>query len=192
VRRLLIAAACLSLVGAAASGCGSEETRVEGQGYSFELPDGWKDRSDTEEAKELNFIGFSPDTVVTGERTEGFSTNVNVIRQGSVDRGVSARQVAEASVKVLRNPRLLGREASEALGNFRARDVSALQNTKLDGEDAVRYTYTASRGGQLLRLRQVIAVHDGAAYTVTFTTLRDQFGEEAGDLEPILSSWSWR
>jgi hypothetical protein len=190
VRRLLTLIACAGLL---LAGCGSEETEtVEGQGYRFELPDGSPLPERLFSDVELNFIGFSPDTVVTGKRTEGFSTNLNVIRQGSIDPKVSARQVAEAGIKVLRNPRLLGREASEALGSAGARDVSALDNTTLDGEDAVRYSYTASRGGQLLRLRQVIAVRDGAAYTITFTALRDRFAEEASDLEPILSSWRWR
>jgi hypothetical protein len=40
-------------------------------------------------------------------------------------------------------------------------------------------------------VRQVTAVHDGSAYTLTLTVRPDRFDEETDALDEVVDSWEW-
>jgi hypothetical protein len=190
----------LALVAAAvAAGCGDDEDEaagpVEGDGYTYELPDGWEDQSELGDEASAQVdeslpapVGADVDSFAVDETEDGFATNVNVIRTGSIAPGVTAARIARENARVLGAPEGAAQvlpEGSEILSDV---DVSELD---LDGAPAASIEYSAAFEDRTNRLRQIFAVRDGTAYTTTFTALEDQFADELPEFEQVLQSWRW-
>jgi hypothetical protein len=194
----LLAVACLALLPAAA-GCGDDDDdqdrdRIVGKGYTYALPDGWRDISEeTPDLPALEVAGIRPDTAVVGEPEEGFATNVNVIREGGLPPGISTSQYAEISIAVLRDPAASGfpPEFVEAIERIQPRRISAPRDTELGGEPAVAWDYDSTQEGRELRIRQVASVVDDAGYTVTLTSLPEQEEEGVDVFDGLIDSWRW-
>jgi hypothetical protein len=186
----LLAAAALAL-----AGCGGDddEDRVDGTGYTYAVPDGWEDASDRAE-EEIEIGGFRPDTLVLGESEDDFATNVNVIREAGIPRGVTAAQYAEVSLAGLRDPLAAGfpPEVAETLEELNPRQISDPRDAELDGEEAAAWGYTSTQDGRDVRVRQVATVMDGAGYTVTLTALPDRFDEANASFDEMVDSWRWK
>jgi hypothetical protein len=184
-------AALLALI--ALAGCGGDdEDPVDGSGYTYSVPDGWEDASDRA-AEELEIGGFRPDTLVIGESEDDFATNVNVIRENGVPNGVTAAQYAEVSLAGLRDPVAGGLppEVAGTIEQLNPRDISEPRDAELGGEEAAAWDYTSTQDGRDVRVRQVAAVIEGAAYTVTLTTLPDRFDEANEAFDEVVESWEW-
>ena len=166
---LLLIAVALAL-GLAA--CGSSDEGVEGSGYTVELPDGWKDRTD--DADEESAIRV--DRLFVGKRVEGFATNVNVIRE---------RRPPGASLEEIEQQ---GRPQIRGLGG---RDLSQAKRVELDGEPALSHTYRIRQQGKLLAGEQYIGIHDGRVYNVTVTSVPSAFADARRDFRKITDSWKW-
>jgi hypothetical protein len=110
----------------AAAGCGGgEEDPVDGRGYTFSIPEGWEDATDqAEDNPELDLGGIRADTLVVGDREDGFTSNVNVIREPGLPDGVGAREYAETSLAALREP---------AAAGFPPEDVETLEELRPRG-----------------------------------------------------------
>jgi photosystem II reaction center protein PsbP len=193
IRRL---ASLLAVAVLAAAGCGGDGgDPVEGNGYSYSTPDGWDDLSDTAQDEEgLNFHGIRPDTVVVGERQDGFATNVNVVVQGAgLPPDITARAFADANIAGLRSPARAGlpSEVSRSIEAMNVREISAAQDAELGGEEAVAWEYLTTQGGKDLRIRQLAAVMDRSGYTVTLTALPGQFEKGREALDEVAESWEW-
>jgi hypothetical protein len=190
------AAVLIAVAGCAALGaCGSEDSddrakRIGGSGYDFTAPKGWSDRSDSD-SEDLEFAGFKPDTLVVGDEVDGFQPNVNVLRETRIPGHVDSDDYARIAAQTIRHPERLGGEAGE-IRDLRPREFSAPRDTELDGTEAVSQAYTGEREGRVLRFRQVMAVRDRVAYTVTYTAPRDRFGKDLPAFERMLASWRWR
>jgi hypothetical protein len=186
----VLAAAALAL-----AGCGGDddEDRVDGTGYTYAVPDGWEDASDRAE-EEIEIGGFRPDTLVLGESEDDFATNVNVIREAGIPRGVTAAQYAEVSLAGLRDPLAAGfpPEVAETLEELNPRQISDPRDAELDGEEAAAWGYTSTQDGRDVRVRQVATVMDGAGYTVTLTALPDRFDEAIASFDEMVDSWRWK
>jgi hypothetical protein len=191
----LLAVACLAL---AAGGCGDDDDedqpRVVGKGYSYAVPEGWRDIS--EEAPGVPGVevaGITPDTAVVGQRENGFATNVNVIREGGIPPGVSTSEYADVTIAVLRDPAASGfpPEFVEAIERIQPRGISEPRDAELGGEPAVAWDYTSTQEGQELRIRQVASVVDQAGYTVTLTSRTDQEEEGVDVFDELIDSWRW-
>jgi hypothetical protein len=186
----VLAAAALAL-----AGCGGDddEDRVDGTGYTYAVPDGWEDASDRAE-EEIEIGGFRPDTLVLGESEDDFATNVNVIREAGIPRGVTAAQYAEVSLAGLRDPLAAGfpPEVAETLEELNPRQISDPRDAELDGEEAAAWGYTSTQDGRDVRVRQVATVMDGAGYTVTLTALPDRFDEANASFDEMVDSWRWK
>ena len=166
--------------------CGDEEDggRVaEGTGYELTVPDGWEDRS--EEGEDVEVEGFSPDVLLTGERDEGFTSNVNVVITSGTGGGIDAQVRAER--EALESGRLPGSEEPNP-----AQDLTPVERTTLDGRTARAHEFGLTRGDDTVRLRQVFARYDGSGYTVTLTTAPDRFDEDREAFESMIESWRWR
>jgi hypothetical protein len=184
----LLAAAALAL-----TACGGDgEDSVDGTGYTYAVPGGWEDATDRAD-EELEIGGFRPDTLVIGESEDDFATNVNVVREAGVPRGVSAAQYAEVSLAGLRDPVAAGYppELAERLEALNPRQISDPRGAELDGEEAAAWDYTSTQDGRDVRVRQVATVMDGAGYTVTLTTLPDRIDEANEALDEVVESWNW-
>ena len=193
IRSLL---ALLAVAAGALAGCssGDEDAEpVEGTGYTYSVPDGWEDLSDPAE-EEIEIGGFRPDTLVVGEREDGFATNVNVIREDGLPSGVAAAQYADASLAGLRDPVGAGMppEVAQAIEDGNLRQISRPRDAELDGEGAFAWDYRGTQDGRDVRVQQVAAVMDGAGYTLTLTVLPDRFDEGGEALDQVIDSWSWK
>jgi hypothetical protein len=189
--RTLLAAIALAL---AAAGCGDGEDRVEGSGYSYQVPEGWEDVSDeAEDEPSLEFGGLRPDSLVVGEREEGLAPNVAVVRESGVPPGVAAREYVEASIAGLRDPVAAGLppDLVEVIEEMRPRQISRTRTLDLAGEEAVELELTESKDGRVLRVRQVVAVRGGSGYSVALTAARERFEDELGALDEVVESWRW-
>jgi hypothetical protein len=197
IRAKLVALALMLALTVAAGGCGGDDGStgpVEGSGYSYAVPEDWNDRTDeSEDIPELELAGFRPDTLVTGERRDGFATNVNVIREPGLPDGLTAEDYAEGSLAALRDPASSGfpPEVTEAIEEMKVRDLSAVGVTELAGERGATLQYASTRAGRALRVRQLVAVRSNAAYTLTYTAPQESFEEELPAFEAIIESWRW-
>jgi hypothetical protein len=186
-------AALLALAALAAAGCGEGDDPVEGAGYTYSVPDGWEDVSD-EADDEIDIAGMRPDSLVAGEAEDGFAPDVNVIREGGLPAGVTTAQYADVSLAGLRDPAGAGLppELVDIVDRLGPHDFSEPQDSELDGEEAVVWEFSGkSRDGGDTRVRQVTAVHDSSAYTLTLTVRPDRFDEETDALDEIVDSWEW-
>jgi hypothetical protein len=187
----LLAVAAVALAGC--SGDDEDAEAVEGTGYTYSLPDGWKDLSDPAE-EEIEIGGFRPDTLVLGEREDGFATNVNVIREDGLPDAVTAAQYTDASLAGLRDPVGAGMppEVAEAIEDGNLRQISEPRDAELDGEEAFAWDYRGTQDGRDVRVEQVAAVMDGVGYTLTLTVLPASFDEGSEALDQVVESWKWK
>jgi hypothetical protein len=180
---------------AALAGCGDDsEERVQGTGYSYSVPDGWKDVSaEAMNEPSVEIAGIRPDSAVVGERDAGFATNVNVIREGNLPAGTTAREYAEASIAGVRDPRAAGYppELVETFERMRPRQISEARDAELGGENAASWSYVSTQGGRVLRVWQIAAVMHGSGYTVTLTALPQQAEAGKAALDEVVESWEW-
>jgi hypothetical protein len=190
--RTLLAAIALAL---AVAGCGDdEEERVEGTGYSYSVPSGWDDVSDeAEDEPRLEFAGVRPDSLVVGEREDGFTTNVNVIRETGLPAAMTAQDYARINIAGLRDPVAAGfpQELVDVVEELRPTEISETRASELGGEDAVAWGYLGRQDEHIVRIRQVSAVLDRSGYTVTLTATRERFQDELGALDEVVDSWRW-
>ena len=186
----LLAAACLALVG----GCGEEEEeeRVEGDGYSYAVPDGWRDVSDeAEDEPGLEVAGIGPDTLVVGEREDGFATNVNVILEPGLPGGITLPEYADITIDGLRDPEAAGfpPELVQTIESLDPRGITAPRDAELGDEEALAWDFTSTQEGRDLRIRQLSTVVDGTGYNVTLTALPQQRDEGLDALGQVTDSW---
>jgi hypothetical protein len=191
-RRLAV---LLTVAALATAGCGGEdEDPVEGTGYTYSVPDGWEDASDSEAADEApKVIGVRFDSVVNGEAEDGFAVNVNVLRE-RVPGGITASEYAELNIATLRNPSAAGYppELAERIEELDVSGLSRPRELELDGAGAMAWDYGTTQGGRDLRQRQMAVVRDGAGYTITLTALPSQFEDGTEALDEVVESWSWK
>jgi hypothetical protein len=183
----------LALAALAAAGCGGGDEPVEGEGYTYSVPDGWEDESD-DAGDEIDIAGMGPDSLVMGEVEDGFAPDVNVIREGRLPSGVTIDQYAEVSLAGLQDPAAAGlpQELVDIVDQLDPHDFSEPRDSELDGEEAVVWDFSGkSRDGGPTRVRQVTAVHDDYAYTLTLTVRPERFDEETGALDEVIDSWEW-
>ena len=188
-------AVLLALAAFAAAGCGGEdEDKVEGTGYTYSVPDGWEDASDSQAAEEaLEVSGVRFDSLVNGEAEDGFAVNVNVLRE-RVPGGITASEYAQLNIATLRDPSAAGYppELAERIEELDVRGLSRPRELELGGADAMTWDYSTTQGGRDMRQRQMVVVRDGAGHTITLTALPSQFEDGAEALDEVVESWSWR
>jgi hypothetical protein len=177
----------LVIAAVAIGACGGDDgERVDGDGYSYELPGGWDDRSAS--ADEISAAGFQPDTIVADDPVEGFTPSVNVVRETSLADDVDVNDYVELSRRNLSDP-----QALEQLGleGFEPQLEDEVREGELDGEDSSSFDYTANQQGKEVAFRQVYAIRDGTAYVLTYTALRDRFQDGTDALDEVIDSWEW-
>jgi hypothetical protein len=188
-------AALLALCALAAAGCGGDDgDSVEGNGYSYSVPEGWEDAADSEAADEASeVIGMRFDSLVNGETADDFAVNVNVLRE-RVPGGITGPEYADLNIAALRDPSAAGYppELAERIEELDVRGLSRPRELELDGAGAMTWDYGTTQGGRDLRQRQIVVVRDGAGYTITLTALPSQFEDGTEALDEVVESWSWK
>jgi len=117
--------------------------------------------------------------LVAGAKVSGFTVNVNVVRTRSGTAGLT--KVTQGSIADLKRAYGAGR-------------FSTIQHLSVAGAPAQAVSYFATFGTpNLVHGRQVYFVHDGWAYTVTYSALAGaQYGGSLSALGECLASWRWR
>ncbi len=152
------------------SGCSTESTnRVDGSGYSVALPDNWT-------KSEKGVAGYALDSLFYGERLGGFTVNVNVAKTDPGNHDLAwvvrkSRQQIKAMVRTTTTP---------------PKDFT------LDGVAAAKYRFSQILQGRRLRQEQVTVLHDGSAYSITFTVPSESFAGQQPQFDEILGSWQWK
>jgi hypothetical protein len=186
VRRAALLVTGALALGACGGDDGDDADRVDGDGYTYEVPGGWDDRS--ESAGEISAAGFQPDTIVADDPMEGFTPSVNVVRETSLADDVDVNDYVRLSRRNLSDPEALGQLGLEG---FEPRLEDEVREGELDGEQSSSFDYTADQQGKQVAFRQVYAIRDGTAYVVTYTTLRDDFDDGTAALDEVIDSWEW-
>jgi hypothetical protein len=161
----------------AACGGGADHgsTTIDGTGYRTSAPRGWtavrsdpRDRSVDADSRFRSTAGAE----VRGDL---------IIMRRPLPRAVAGRPVAELEREVRTG-------SASAVG---ARTPAAEAPTTLDGETARTWTIRRDQGGNRIVQRQLIALHRGALYTVTLSTLaRDDHGVDL--LRAVSRRWAWK
>jgi len=189
-------AALLALAALAVAGCSDEDgDAVDGNGYSYSVPDGWDDFS--EKAREdaaADFQGSRPDTAVIGEQRDDYTSNVNVVvQEEGLPRNLTPQAFADANIAGLRTPAQAGLPpaVADAIERLDVRGISEPEEIEMGGEEAVAWAYRTTNFGSELRIRQVAAVVDDVGYTVTLTTVSGRYEDGLEALDEVVETWEW-
>lgn len=141
---------------------------IAGDGYTFSIPEGWKDLSDDP-------AGAAADSVVRiSDPTASFGTNVNVVvaPTGGITDIESQRQE-------------IAREIKRQVGS-----VEPIGDITIAGEKAIGQ-YANGLRGQDVELIQYFTIHEGNVYVLTLTRPEGDDGTGRSGLVDILDSWAW-
>ena len=153
-----------------------QEGAVEGTGYSFTPPDGWEDAAELFEGGAIRVDAAYAES----EPRAGFASSVNVIREAppklDPDRFDEFAEAMTGQVE---------RQAMDA-------GLSPIDELELDGAPARTWMFERRVVERpRVRQQQVVAIHDDALYTITWTTRRAAFERSRADLQAVLDSWRW-
>ncbi len=190
-RRLIATVLAASLV-AAAAGCGGDDDSepeaggvVAGKGYEYTLPDGWIDASTLTgpAAEQLGLGGDVIDSLSTDDPEAEFATNVNVATGPAP--GVTLKQLTAQALLTIRDPQLLppGVEFTS--------EPTRPEQTELAGSPAQQFEYEGNFMGNDGELRQLMTLHGGQAFVVTFVSPAGEFEADSEDFESVTDSWQW-
>jgi hypothetical protein len=163
------------------SGSASTATTTAGQtvtsadkSFVTVTPQGFSDQTRSSQASALKVLYLA-----IGPRTNGFSTNINVVREPS--HGLTdASTIANAEVTTIK--RL----------ESRAHGFSQLQSLSVGGEPARSVDYLNTPAGtRELHQRQVFVEHGGSIYTITYTALPAAYAASIGAMDQLFKSWTW-
>lgn len=147
---------------------------ITGTGYDTSVPAGWRDASELAEG-----TAFKIDKLYASPEGKTFKANVVIIREDP--KALVGKRIEELEPQIRK-------QAAQAVG---APVPDPDQPTKLDGEDAVRWTLRRSQAGNDLIQRQLASLHDDALYTLTLTsTAQDDDGE--AQLRTVVDGWHWK
>ena len=114
-----------------------------------------------------------------GQRTKGFATNINVIREPAQGR-TDIDQITNLEVATIKRIDARADRFSQpsaiTVGGDRAR--------------AVDY-YNRPTGQRLLHQRQVVIAHNQWIYTITYSALPDAYAAHVGAVDQVAAGWKW-
>ena len=149
------------------------EEPLSGSGYSFVLPDGWRDATEQfREHREVIDAG-----AVNGDQAgEAFSDNVNVLRNADQDRLPPAQEEHQFL-----------EELRTVVDRVRLRP-----SITVDGVAAMRLTGRTVAGEVTALIDQYIAFVAGTYFVVTFShSAETPRTQREGEVASVLGSWTW-
>ena len=143
---------------------------IDGEGYTYAIPEGWEDVGDEAAAAQA-------DSAVRVSDTGGaFGANVNVIV--TPDAGVT-------DIESLRD------QFQQQIEGMVDSKVEAVEDTTIAGEPAIGQTASRDQSGEMLIFTQYFVAHEGSIFAITLTTPEDEAADSEAALDTILSSWAW-
>ena len=142
---------------------------VKGDGYSYAVPEGWKEQDAS--------IAAGTDTIALSSKpTDNFSTNVNVV--------VSASGAG--------TPDQIEPELEKQLSSSGAKSAKVRDRLTVAGTESAHGSATLTNSGVTYNVQQYYIPHSGSTYVVTFSFATTVPDADAIDLaESILATWKW-
>jgi hypothetical protein len=148
---------------------------VRGTGYSFTVPAGWRDAKGEFEGSAVRI-----DTAYAAQTaTDGFPTNVNVVRETLPNLEPRAFDEAVTAFQAQMAPRALDGT------------LTKIHKFELDGAPGRAWTFESKRKGNRIRVAQVVALKGRAFYTITFTAPAGEADRSEKQFEQIMETWRW-
>lgn len=145
---------------------------VEGTGYTYVVPDGWK-TPDEDIAGTEQTDTFAADF----DDKDGFADNINVIR------------LDPAPVEDLDD---LEKALIAELEGSSAKNVTARDRLEIDGTAAVHIASLNTLQGKDYLTEQYNAIRDGVSYVITFSYSPDVSENDRDEVaQSVLSTWKW-
>jgi hypothetical protein len=138
--------------------------------FAVVLPTGW--RQDTAIAQKVKAV-----TAYLGPVRNSFAANVNVVRE-DLPSGIDLEQYRAKSLAALR--------AAIPITN-----LTPDTKLKVDGDDALEYSFQDTQQGRQLMQRQTVVLHGAVAYTITYTATTPDFAASSAAGHSIVASWRW-
>ncbi|AWB93762.1 hypothetical protein [Aeromicrobium chenweiae] len=146
--------------------------RIKGTDYTYSVPKGW-------EVPKNKPAGFDFDSLaVDSTDKDGFSDNINVLRQSPAPSGVTTEELTKN----------LGSELTKQ----GARDVKTQEPVTIDGESATHISMSQELNGNKNLTEQYYVLRKGALYVVTFshsTSVTEADRDEVAG--SVLTTWKW-
>ena len=207
IRKLTAALLTALFIGFGLAACGDDDddgsgdsseaaesgASVPGTGYSFALPEGWTDiaalGASAPEAfqQDLQVV----DALATVDPEAEFGTEVNVVT-APIPEGTTLEEFAQVSKQSISDP------ATFPEGVTFDSPPTGPTETELGGEPAMELghegKFRGDGGSGAYLQRQLLAVHDGAAYVATFASYPAGPSAPASDeaaFDQIIGSWQW-
>jgi hypothetical protein len=152
--------------------------RITGDGYSFEIPAGWEDVGDQQEAQ-------GADTFVRAEdAVDEFRSNINTIVTEAP--GVEDFQLDDPELEQLREQLATSTEGQTGVR------PEPIDDLELDGTSAIGHHVDEFEAqGRTLTLTQYLVVRDEVSYTVTLTAASADAEAAEDAAESVVESWTW-
>ena len=151
----------------------SDAPTAKGTGYTLQPPEGFRDLRDKFEGSAIRV-----DLAYADKGGGGFATNIVVIREQP-----GGEFELQDAVDVF---------TKQAESQADDEGIGEVEDRELDGVEAKTWAFL--RRGEdngKVRQRQVVAVKDGAIYTITWSAAADEFEAQEATLDEILASWRW-
>lgn len=136
--------------------------------FSVVLPAGWHDATD-------KAASFGAVTAYLGPASNGFATNINVVRQQIGNVGVT--EYAHGTMQGVRSVGATG--------------ITDPAPRTIDGADALEYSFSDKQAGHNLKQRQTVVVHSGVGYVITYTALTGGYETSRAEADALIDSWQW-
>ncbi|MFG6501899.1 hypothetical protein [Microbacterium sp. P05] len=144
--------------------------RLDGDGYSYNVPEGWGIPEGTE-------IPTGVDTAAADVNdTDGFADNINVVINPEGD--ISPEDIETA--------------AAQQLEGSGATEVEVGERTEIAGAETAQITALLESGGATYRIDQYYPNHDGQTYVVTLSfneTVSEADRDEIA--QSVFATWEW-
>jgi hypothetical protein len=141
--------------------------------FATVVPSGFADNTKTVQGGTVNI-----QYLATGPRREGFATNINVVRE----------QFHGASeIDKITSLEIAGIKRFEA----EAHQFSQVQSLTVDGEPARSVDYLSQPRDRPLHQLQVFVVRGTWIYTITYSALPTDYGDDVSAMQQVTSGWHW-
>lgn len=147
--------------------------RIEGQGYAFRIPRGWRDVTGS-----VDHRGGVDRAAGARVADHGFNSNVNVVVTPGALTPAQTAQVAHSIEQRIRPT---------------APSYAVLRPVLIAGEHAGHLAGLRSRANPPYWLEQYVVSHGARAYVVSFSFSRQvPSGQRRRVIDGVLASWTWR
>jgi hypothetical protein len=168
VATVLVVLLCLSDAGSAAAAT----IKASSGAFQTVIPPGFANKTAAFSGSAIRI-----ELAVAEPPAHGFAVNVAVVRERSATKNVAA--VTQAAIAYER-------------AETREYAFSTVQSLRIAGDPARAYDYLTTIDGKNVRQRQVLVIHDGWVYIVTYSALnKSQYQGSLSALGQMLSRWRW-